>query len=160
MHHYKMLSTAKTEVNLKLNKVPTMYKRECYWVYGKSGLGKSYSVRSKFDVIFEKPQNKWWDGYNGEDVVLLDDFDCPVLSHFLKIWADNYGFNAEIKGATIRPGYKKLIVTSQYFPNQLWKKEEEQPIVDAIERRFKMCTVSGEFPDYDIVDYITNEKIF
>lgn len=28
---------------------------------------------------------KWWDGYQGKDTVILDDFDCKELGHLL--WA-------------------------------------------------------------------------
>jgi len=81
--------------------------------------------------------NKWWESYNGEEVVLIEDVG---LSHgwmgdFLKIWGDRYGFRAEIKcdSTVLRP--KKIIVTSNYSPEMLWPdKNVHEPIL----RRFKL----------------------
>ena len=71
------------------------------WVCGPSGCGKSSWVRETYPVFYSKSMNKWWDGYDHEDVVVLDDFDpkhAEFLSYYLKIWADHYSFNAEVKG--------------------------------------------------------------
>lgn len=49
-----------------------------------------------------KSITKWWDGYKGERVVLIDDFEIDsikYLNHYLKIWGDPYGkIHGEIKG--------------------------------------------------------------
>lgn len=106
------------------------------WVYGSPGVGKSYAVRQKFgESLFVKPQNKWWDGYKGEDHVLLDDFDSSVMGHFMKIWSDAYGFMAESKSCTsrkIRP--KTIIVTSNYNIGDLFT---DPVLAAAVSRRFK-----------------------
>lgn len=62
------------------------------WIYGKPGVGKSHAVRSSEPSLYIKSQNKWWDGYLGEEAVLIDDFDHggQVLGHYLKIWADRW----------------------------------------------------------------------
>jgi len=60
--------------------------------------------------------NKWWEKYQGEDNVLIEDMDTThaYQGYNLKIWADKYAFPVEIKFAAdlIRP--KIIIVTSNY----------------------------------------------
>lgn len=107
------------------------------WIWGPSGCGKSRYVRDNHEVFYTKGMNKWWDGYNGEEIVLLDDFDPKhgeFLGYFLKIWADHYAFNAEVKGGMLKIRPKKIIVTSQYPIESCFKEQEE---IDAINRRFK-----------------------
>ena len=90
--------------------------------------------------------NKWWDGYNHEACCVLDDFDPShgkYLSYFLKIWADHYPFNAEVKGGMfeIRPDI--IIVTSQY---NIWQCFEDGETIQAITRRFQIM-LSQNLPD-------------
>lgn len=68
---------------------------------------------------FRKQQNKWFDGYAGQDVIILDDLDLlggQTLGHYLKIWADRYPCYGEVKGSTVGLAHKKFIVTSNYRP--------------------------------------------
>jgi hypothetical protein len=112
------------------------------WIYGKSGCGKSKKAFGENPGAYSKGCNKWWDGYTGQDVAIIDDFDKrhDVLIHHLKIWADRYGYIAEIKGGAeqIRP--KVIIVTSNYSPEQIWTDVEGD--IEPIRRKFKVINMS------------------
>ena len=141
LYNYDKLRKNLMLYNIDKIKKCKIIERKCFWIYGPSGIGKSYMVRSIFDKIYEKSNNIWWDGYNNEDIILLDDFDntCTKLSYYLKIWGDNYNFNAEIKGGTIQPIYTKFIITSNYSIDQLFNNNltNDIELVNALKRRYE-----------------------
>lgn len=108
-----------------------------FWFYGAAGTGKSYTARQKYPDAYDKAANKWWDGFQDQPFVLIDDVDPnhACLGHYFKIWADRYSFNAEVKGSafSIRP--TAIVVTSQYHPSKIWSDTET---LDAILRRFEL----------------------
>lgn len=116
------------------------------WIYGPSGIGKTYYATNNFGKVFKKNQNKWWDGYCDEEVVLIDDLDQAFMGTYLKIWADNYSFIGEIKGGSKKISIKLLIVTSNKMPKAIWP--DDTVLQMAICRRFRFVTIEGQRPNY------------
>lgn len=106
------------------------------WIFGPSGCGKTRAATGAYPNAYLKPLNKWWDGYQGEDTVILDDMDIfhRDLTSDIKHWADFLPFIAEVKMSSTYARPKKFIVTSQYTIEQIWDNDAES--LAAIKRRF------------------------
>ena len=65
--HYNTYKRIRTDNQPKIPPIDTLLHE---WHYGPTGTGKSRYVREKYPDAFIKDANKWWDGYNGEDVSL------------------------------------------------------------------------------------------
>lgn len=107
-----------------------------YW--GKPGTGKTRAVYEEFEIdqIYEKMPGKWWDGYNGEKVVLIDDFDPNncfdiVFDFYLKL-LDRYPMRIEYKGGSTQFRSKIIIFTSNFNPIGWFT---EKPNKSAFDRR-------------------------
>jgi len=119
-------------------KLPALPHTTGQWIYGHTGTGKSRMVREKYPEAFIKQADRWWDGYRGESVVIVEDVDKydVALGRYVKLWCDHYAFPADMKcqgKRDIRPHL--VIFTSNYHPNEIWADEKTwEPIV----RRCKM----------------------
>lgn len=109
------------------------------WLVGPTRTGKSKYARANNPVFYYKEQNKWWCGYTGQDVVLIEEASPKTMEHLasrIKVWADRYPFPGEIKGGRIegiRP--LKIIVTSNYTIEECFPNPEDNL---AILERFKV----------------------
>nr|WAE42397.1 MAG: replication associated protein [Cressdnaviricota sp.] len=137
-NHLKSIEYAVARVALGKRKLETLEEWQHEWRYGETGTGKSEVSRSENPGAYIKnPNNVWWDGYTGQDVVIIDDFDKYQVKQGgdMKRWLDKYAFQAESKGKMemIRP--RKIIVTSNYHPNEIWQDEQT---LEPILRRVKL----------------------
>lgn len=133
LRHYQTLKTVAKDFMVR----PPQLAGVCgYWIWGNAGCGKTTTVDRAFPNAYLKPLNKWWDGYQGEEVVILDDMDIyhRSMSDLIKHWADYLPFIAENKRGALYVRPKKFIVTSQYTIKEIWS--EDQKSFDAIDRRF------------------------
>lgn len=110
----------------------------CTLLLGPPGTGKSRYVYSKHPQAFRKPSGNWFDGYEGQDVILLEDFDSSTLdSQHLLTLLDRYPLSAPVKGSFLAIHASAFFITSNNEP-QDWYPDEyarKRYLLRAIHRR-------------------------
>jgi Putative viral replication protein/RNA helicase len=96
------------------------WKTECYIYWGCSGLGKSRKCDDDYPKAYWKPYGKWWDGYDGQDVVIIDDFYGWLPYAFVLQLCDRYKLLVPYKGGFTKFTAKTIIFTSNVPWEQWW----------------------------------------
>lgn len=98
--------------------------------WGKAGTGKSKAVLQNPDGSPRKDVYKmecndetlWWDGYNGEKTLVLDDFYGNIrYAHLLNL-LDGYQMRLPIKGGFTYAMWDKVYITSNKHPRDWYAK--------------------------------------
>jgi len=104
-------------------------------LYGDAGTGKSFYANELSPDLYSKPNGEWWDGYCGENAVLLDDFYGGILySEMLKV-LDRYKLRVPVKGGFVGARWDTMYITSNKPPKEWYAKG----MTPALERRITEC---------------------
>jgi hypothetical protein len=129
------------------------------WFYGKPGTGKSYQCRLwAGDSRYDKLLSKWWNGYTGQDTVILDEVGpehASWIGAFLKIWTDRYSFPAEIKGGVMNIRPKHFWITSNYTIETVFPGPNNREIREAVQRR---CPEVHFLSNVEYLDFIQGKE--
>lgn len=114
-----------------------------FYYWGDSGAGKSHAAfnESKYEedssaTYVKANTTKWWDGYQGQRQVIIDDFEGDISLAHLKLWFDKYPCAVEVKGGRVPLMVNTFWVTSNYSPDDLclkWNCNEQSKV--AFKRR-------------------------
>jgi len=109
---------------------------------GKPGGGKSRMARQIDPDLYNLPEpvngNLWFDGYDGEETILFDDFYGSWMKyHTLLQLLDGYPMQLPVKGDFTTKRWKRVILTSNKHPKEWYGREE----CEALMRRITRVTV-------------------
>lgn len=96
--------------------------------WGKTGTGKSHRMFEEAgeDAYIKSSTTKWWDGYRGQENVVIDEFRGQIaIEHMLK-WCDKYKCLVEEKGGQIPLKATKIWIASNQNPRNWWKDLDEE----------------------------------
>ncbi len=116
---------------------------KCWVYFGRTGTGKTYRCYEEaahrgidlFRPIINLAGQVWFQGYDGEEGILFDDFTgkCSI-SLFLQI-LDRYPMQVEMKGSSAWSTWKHVWITSNLDPRDWWAGISEAHMA-ALTRRF------------------------
>lgn len=113
--------------------------RTCYVFWGRTGSGKSRRAwdEAGMDAYCKDPRTKFWDGYQSEKNVVVDEFRGGIdISHLLR-WLDRYPVRVEIKGSSRPLSATNIWITSNISPRD-WYPQIDQETLDALLRRLNI----------------------
>lgn len=120
-----------------------------FWLHGGTGTGKTRSVYHKFgiDKVYSKNvANKWFDNYNQEPCLLLDELRagqaCAEFS-FLLTLTDRYPMSIEVKGASCQVNSPIIVITAPMPPQLMFQSQSEH---DSLQQLLRRITQVIEMP--------------
>lgn len=125
----------------KIEHLKRTWEMEVYVILGDNGVGKTRYVYDKhgYQNIYRPmvvKDNTWWDGYQGEEVILFDDVRKLDIEKVLAI-TDRYPMIVPVKGSSMNFCSKIIYFTSNYEP-RTWFQDallNEEPNIKAFIRR-------------------------
>lgn len=99
---------------------------EVHWRWGLAGTGKTRWVIQKHGAknVYIKDGTSWWDGYQQQDVILIDDFDNKIPYRTLLRILDRYVYQGQVKGGYVHISSPYIFITSEHPPSAYWSDNE------------------------------------
>lgn len=102
---------------------------EVHWRFGKAGTGKTRYCVEKHVSHYIKDNTSWWDGYNQQEAIIIDDFDNNIPYRTLLRILDRYVYSGQVKGSYIQVNSPYIYITCEHRPDYYWQGNELQQVL-------------------------------
>lgn len=124
---------------LNKRKAKTFRELDVHVYWGNAGTGKTRSAvdRDPDYYILEKTGDSlWFDGYDGEIHLIIDDFYGWIPFNQLLRLLDGYAFKCNVKGSFIYASWSKVTITSNKHPDEWYDRTKlNDNMINALNRR-------------------------
>ena len=108
-------------------------------LWGPTGCGKTRSAYESTPSGLPKPYfvvmpAQWWDGYNGQDTIIFDDFYGQIRMADMLRYLDGYPVQLPVKGGFVWAQWTKVYITSNTDPDS-WYTSVPAETIAAFRRR-------------------------
>lgn len=96
---------------------------EVFYIYGNTGVGKTRLVYHQIDhekMYVTSGNLEWWDGYDDHEYILIDEFTSRIPIDMVLRILDIYPMRLPVKGGFVNKNYKKVFITSNYAPTNVY----------------------------------------
>lgn len=112
---------------------PPLRNLKVLYFYGAPGTGKTRLAMQTLDYFkFDDVDSLWFDGYHGQNTLILDDFYSSIKYSFLLKMLDIYPLRLPVKGSFTYACWERVIITSNIPLEEQYKKI---PDTSALTRR-------------------------
>ncbi len=116
-------------------------------LYGDTGTGKTRKAMEKCSYKITGDSLQWWDGYNGEKTILIDEYDSQIKCTEMLNILDGYQLRLPIKCGFTYAQWTEVYITSNIAPNE-WHCNAKEQHRAALKRRISkilnMNTISSQ----------------
>lgn len=150
---------AKLRAQVLRDTVPLWRSVHVYVLYGRSGAGKTRAAYEYCPGLYKLDRASstgvWFDGYDGETTLLLDDFYGWVPYSQLLNLLDGYHCRLDIKGAFAYAAWSTVIITSNTPPTEWYRKIFPSGVPPALARRITAAYECTDDTDHnDLVSFL------
>lgn len=148
LYHQYGRTLQKIEDIMLRRKVRT-WMTEGIWYHGNTGVGKSHIAFENWDWSTHylwKNDKEWQDGYEGQDIVIVNDFRGAVQYSELLQMVDKWPYFVSRRGKEPVPFLaKKVIITSSLRPEEVYKNLAVNDNIEQLLRRFEVIKLETKF---------------
>nr|UBJ26123.1 replication-associated protein [Red panda feces-associated circular DNA virus 9] len=104
------------------------------WKWGSAGVGKTRSAYESHKSIYIKDGTMWWDGYEQETAIIIDDFDGKWPYRDLLRLLDRYPYQGQIKGGYVPIKSDFIYITCEFHPYKYWSGNELEQVLRRLDK--------------------------
>nr|QXP07652.1 MAG: replication associated protein [Arizlama virus] len=108
-------------------------------ISGPTGCGKTRKAMENATFKIEGSEMNWWDGYDADESIVIDEYDNDVICTRLLNLLDGYQLRLPVKGGFTYARWKKVYITTNLRKHELHAKAKKAHI-DALFRRITRWT--------------------
>lgn len=125
---------------------PRAMERCCKVYWGVTASGKSHRAWEEAgpEAYPKSARSKFWDGYQGEEDVVIDEFRGAIDIGYLLTWLDKYPLRVEVKGSSMPLNAKRYWICSNLEPKD-WYPEIDHVTLAALLRRLEVTYFDTPF---------------